>query len=1028
MQFPRLATLLVICLASVCQADTAEQIVKATGTTGGLIVHLGCGDGRLTASFGASDRFLVHGLDSDPKNVATAREHIKTEGLYGKVAVMQLEAKRLPYADNLVNLIVAENAKGVSKDEIMRVLCPGGVAYISKAGKWTSTTKPWPKDTDEWTHYLHGPDNNAVAHDSVVDVPRKMKWLGGPKFSRAHEQSASFTALVTTGGRMFYIVDEASRADIRIPSKWFLVARDAFNGVVLWKRPITKWTDQMRRFRSGPAEMAFRLAAKDDRVYVTLGLEQPVSILDAASGETVAICENTENARQVLRLKDKLIIMIDTAPESTASAEAKVRRGQAEAPGSRAIVVADAENGKTVWRKEVKEFVHPTLTAQANRLFYQTKSSLICVKVDSGDEEWRAERSLSLVGHEQGWESPTVVVHDKVVFCADFKQMSTHSVEDGSVLWKVASKPGYNAPPDVFVIDGLVWLKNDGMKGYDPLTGEVKKSLGSKRGYMHARCYRNKATDRFFLLGDLGVQFVDIDEDDASINHWVRGTCQYGILPANGLLYVTPDSCACNMKSKLAGLWAIESDNTSKTVGAPDSVDRLIKGPAFGKPPKQADNADSWPVHRHDSSRTGTTKATVAAKLTPTWKAKIGGKLSGVTASDDKVFVASVDTHTVYALDKATGKTAWSYTTGGRVDSPPTIHKGLALFGSTDGWVYALRADDGELAWRYRAAPSTKLTFVKGQLESVWPVHGSLIIHKNKLMVTAGRSSYLDDGIQIYQLDPLTGEVATETFMYSPDSKTGKQPAAKNSKDVQGVLTDILLASGDEVFMRHVKLDLQSGEHTQSGTHLFSPIGMLDDSWWHRAYWLYNDSFTSHWSGWWQQGNRVPSGRILCYDAEMIVGYGRDKYPGGNTGQFAGGEKHQLFACDLPAPGIKKPQPPKKRGQKGAPPQNNRWTSQLPLQVRAMLVADEIAFVAGPPDVAKKKSERGGALALGNPEATIAAWQGEQGGLMWAVSTKDGERLGEYELDSPPVFDGMAATAGQIYIATMDGHVVCLSN
>jgi hypothetical protein len=37
----------------------------------------------------------------------------------------------------------------------------------------------------------------------------------------------------------------------------------------------------------------------------------------------------------------------------------------------------------------------------------------------------------------------------------------------------------------------------------------------------------------------------------------------------------------------------------------------------------------------------------------------------------------------------------WEYVAGGRIDSPPTYHKGLLLFGSRDGWVHCVRASDG---------------------------------------------------------------------------------------------------------------------------------------------------------------------------------------------------------------------------------------------------------------------------------------------------------------------------------------------
>ena len=276
--------------AAQSETPMARDILDATGVTGGLIVQVGCGDGKLLAALGARDGYLVQGLDADSKNVETARTHIKSLDLYGKVTAIRLHGRQLPYIENLVNLVVSEDLGDVAMDEVMRVLAPQSVAYVKSGGQWTMRVKPRPQNIDEWTHFLHGPDNNAVARDSVVDRPRRLHWLGRPKFARAHEHAASISACVTAGGRLFYIVDDTPRADIRFPAKWSLVARDAFSGVVLWKRSIPSWIDQLRRFRSGPAETAFRLVAQREHVYVTLGIDAPVSILETSTGATLGMC------------------------------------------------------------------------------------------------------------------------------------------------------------------------------------------------------------------------------------------------------------------------------------------------------------------------------------------------------------------------------------------------------------------------------------------------------------------------------------------------------------------------------------------------------------------------------------------------------------------------------------------------------------------------------------------------------------------------------------------------------------------
>jgi outer membrane protein assembly factor BamB len=526
----------------------------------------------------------------------------------------------------------------------------------------------------------------------------------------------------------------------------------------------------------------------------------------------------------------------------------------------------------------------------------------------------------------------------------------------------------------------------------------------------------------------MGVQFIDVETGEVWNNDWIRGTCQYGVMPANGLLYVTPDSCACNMKTKLAGLYALASQRSGETRPIPDDR-RLTKGPAYGATAATAetDSAD-WPTFRHDAGRSGITTSDVASELAQSWQVNIGGKLTSPVAAGGKVFVASVDTHSLHAIDASSGAEVWNFTTGGRIDSPPTIDKGLVLFGSADGRVYAVRASDGELAWTFTGAVEDRRCVSNGQLESVWPVHGSVLVANDVLTFTAGRSSYLDDGIRVYQLNPATGELLQQRTIFSPDPETGKQPEDPNLRDVHGVLSDVLLADGNDIYMRHMKLDLETGSETATGVHLFSPIGLLDDTWWHRGYWTINDQFTSHWSGWWKVGNSAPSGRILSYDDDFVFGYGRSQYIGGNTGQWRGGEYYRLFSLDrrgtIPAV---PPKDSKDRRDQGKPAVlKYHWTQRIPLLVKALVVTDDTLFVAGPPDVVKSEEQEGdGALVLSNSQEVLDAWNGKKGGILWAVSRTDGSKQAEYKLESSPVFDGMAAAQGSLYLSTADGCVVC---
>ena len=110
----------------------------------------------------------------------------------------------------------------------------------------------------------------------------------------------------------------------------------------------------------------------------------------------------------------------------------------------------------------------------------------------------------------------------------------------------------------------------------------------------------------------------------------------------------------------------------------------------------------------------------------------------------------------------------------GRVDSPPTFYKGTIIFGSCDGYVYCLRASDGVMAWRFQAAPRDERLMVYQQLESVWPVHGSVLIRNDVAYFVAGRSMFLAGGLVLYRLNPTTGEMLSKVLMDDEDPNTGE--------------------------------------------------------------------------------------------------------------------------------------------------------------------------------------------------------------------------------------------------------------
>jgi hypothetical protein len=48
------------------------------------------------------------------------------------------------------------------------------------------------------------------------------------------------------------------------------------------------------------------------------------------------------------------------------------------------------------------------------------------------------------------------------------------------------------------------------------------------------------------------------------------------------------------------------------------------------------------------------------------------------------------------------------------------------------------------------------------------------------------------------------------------------------------------------------------------------------------------------------------------------------------------------------------------------------------------------------------------------------------GGVLWAASAANGEKLAQYPLEAPPAWDSLAAANGMLFISLADGRVKCM--
>ncbi len=1042
---------LLLPMIALLSAQEPQQLVSQSGIQGGLIVHIGCENGENTSRLRINQKYLVRGLDTDAEQIRHARQSAGSSGLHGPVTFHHMRSKQLPFRSNLVNLIIADDPSMTTEQEIMRILCPDGVAMIREDQQYRTIVKARPSDISEWAHFRYDASNNPVTSDRQVDYPKGFQWNAEPRWTRCHEIMSSFQAMVTDGKRVYYIMDEGSSLSISFPPRWRLIARDAFSGVLLWKKDLNGWIDHYLGLKRGPSNISFRLVAHEHNLYVTLGLNEPVSALDGATGEIIAVYDGTESAEELL-ISDGMLYC-------QSAEEAWVRNSP------KSLCAVDITQHSLKWRKEI-DYIGCAFAAYDGNLFYASANAVHCRRGTDGELLWTHQCDSvdkSIVEKKLSGREANLVVSDGVLLYAlprfgrNYYLLAIDCVT-GEPLWDNKGETGGGlsdnrnlAPMDIFIHDGIVWTGDIRLNGIitqdlrtGALTDDYKKVSDPDRDQTQDTrtphiCGRDVMTDRILFDSRWGINFMYLETGDSKNAGFTRGACLYGIMPANGLIYAPPSTCVCNRELRVDGLAVTCPTSAHTEMVHPNAADRLIKGPAYGYSLASTDLDRQWPTYRGASSRSGYALQPYSGNTTVRWTVALGGSLTPITVAEGVALVAEKNSNTLYGINCNSGEILWTFLAGGKIDSPPSVWKGLAIFGCSDGWVYALRLSDGAVSWQYLAAPLEASMISREAVESVWPVHGSVLIVDSSVYCVAGRSMYLDGGLRMVRLDARTGaeqHVSTKgsTWINGNDESPVQRPST-------GV-NDILSYSHNTVYLRSLPMDkdfnrkvfqypdpdgvtdgtrglknyVEDISKYSEYTHLYANSGFLDDTWNHRTFW-FNDPMYGTSQGGGQGPLRrtyaYPSGQILCVGENLQWGFRRDRSLHSSikdhywrSYHLYGMQKHSIPA---------KP----KSGEEEIDTIVAEWTRSVPLLIRAMAVSGNKIIASGPECVGKDDTDNS------LQEQII---EDPSKGLLLIANAETGSTLSLDTLSFQPVFDGMAMAYGNIFMSTAGGSVVCIGD
>ena len=947
---------------------------------------------------------------------------------------------------------MAEDLGGVEMAEVMRVLAPQGVVCV-KDGVWKKTVKPRPQDIDEWTHYLHGPNNNAVAQDAEVGSPRHLQWLAEPRHARSHEHLATVSVVVSAQGRLFSIVDEGPTLAVVLPARWRLVACDAFNGLELWRRPIGPWEPHMNWFRAGPGSLARRLVAVGDRVYVTPGYGRAVVAIDAATGRTVKTYQGSENAREIVCANGVLYLVLgevdkQQAGESLPSPAGRGAGGEgglkSTAPHDR-ILALDAATGNTLWSLEnddSEKVMATTLAVAGDRAYFQNRKAVVCLDARSGRVQWRAPRAS---GGSISWSPPTLVVVDDVLLSADptapappedsdavkptyrnrvqtnAGELVALSAKNGQFLWKARCYPNFMSAVNVLVADGVVWtgqlwsVVNPGVTmARDLHTGKIVRRRTPDNPddivVSHHRCHRIRGTDRYLVLSRAGIDLLGTKSMEMEFNPWIRGTCQLGPLPCNGLLYAPPHSCACFAEAMFPGYVA----TADQRAPAPAPGPALEKGRAYGtiEPAAHGDDPQAWPTYRGDAARSGATLAPLSATRERAWQCHLGGRLSAERGRRHGLRRRRRRQHGLrpghpigpHAVDLYSRRPRRFAPHAEPRLRPLRFRRWLGLLPAGRRWRVDVAFPRGAQrpAGRRSRAVGVGLAGARQRVGARGP---GLV----------GRGTYVLSGRRVVPVPPRSGQ--RQVLGDDPKSTNAIRrrprirPAFSAVSTCRAPRTTSSRAT-DNTSSCGTWCSLRTGPGCQPTSRTCS---LLPDFWTIPGGTAPTGSSAPRWTrahagGAWRR-TQYPQGQLLSLGRDVACGFGRTNANKENSHVGAEDTRFQLFAVAAE----KQDRQAWAEAHDWKSAVRYRWRRSIPLLGRAMVLAGKTLWVAGPPDrVLQKNAEASAALA------------GAEGGLLWAVSAADGQALAQYKLEAPPVFDGMAASAGRLFVSLQNGRILCL--
>ncbi|MCB1061968.1 MAG: PQQ-binding-like beta-propeller repeat protein [Verrucomicrobiae bacterium] len=750
--------------------DSAEAALAKLDLKQGIIAVVGYPDDFV---IDLAKRSQLQVLALAPEISDTLAARAESEGLLGsRLFVGARFDQRIPLADNVADGLLISAAVAVSETEATRVLHPRASAWRG-GERWL--TKAVPAEYDDWSHPFHGPDNNPQSQDGYAVGKFRTQFIAEPKFSPMPEQS------VIGGGRVYKAMGHIAHKANQNENLNTLLCINAWNGVILWKRPLPEGFMIHRN----------TMIATEDALY--LGDDENCKVIDGKTGEirkeiTVPAEITDGQVWKWMGMRDGVLYGLVGNPEVKVETMKSVRRGLGHWPWDmwkghdyidpnlsfgygRTLVAIDLRTDEVLWNYRDTDFLDARAVVMNGRgqLFcYAPEKFLAAIDAKTGTLLWK-NSSPELLGalgpnakaqhYMTGYATTSYLkCDDKHLLFAgpQREQMVVASTEDGHLLWTHET-----GNLQLVLRPDAIWAAGPqntfGRKlAYD--TGSIIEEFPARRACTRA----TGSVDSIFYRASGGTVRVFTDTNTANHIDPMRPPCQDGVLISNGHLYWGPWMCGCQLS--LYGNIALAPQTLpGETEAVPDpaavlaSALEVTADDAAVSPLKMSDG--DWPQFRGDAGRSNTTTVKLPESVKQQWSLPIsfGDELATApVAVGGLVFVAN-RAGVVQAIKAETGDLAWKAYTTGPIYYPPVVANDRVFVGSADGRVYAYEAVSGRQLWTFRVGPKDQLIPVFGKLISSWPLAGGVVVHDGTVYAAGGITHY--DGTWVVGLDAESGAV-----------------------------------------------------------------------------------------------------------------------------------------------------------------------------------------------------------------------------------------------------------------------------